>query len=65
MTGTIVCFGDSITLSTGAVFMPDIMQGVLDDDSKKSDEIHPNAAGYELIARRAADCLRKYYKFGE
>jgi len=48
---------------TGAVFISGVMRGVLDDDTKKSDEMHPNAAGYQMIASRVAVVLKQYYKF--
>jgi acyl-CoA thioesterase I len=50
---------------TGAVFIPGVMRGVLDDDTKKSDELHPNAAGYQIIAQRIADILKQHYQFNE
>ena len=50
---------------TGTIFIPGVMRGVLDDDTKKSDEIHPNAAGYQIIAQRIADVLKQYYQFNE
>ncbi len=35
-----------------------ILQEILTDNSKKSDLVHPNAAGYKMIAGRVADLLR-------
>jgi len=41
------------------LFVPKILSGILTDPSLKSDEIHPNARGYQLIAERVAGPLRK------
>ncbi|HQT70709.1 MAG TPA: arylesterase [Thiobacillus sp.] len=37
----------------------DILNAVLKDNALKSDPIHPNAAGYEAIARQLADLLKE------
>jgi acyl-CoA thioesterase-1 len=37
---------------TGAVYVPDLMRGVLGNPGLMRDRIHPNAAGNEKIARR-------------
>jgi acyl-CoA thioesterase I len=36
-----------------------VLRGILTDPSLKSDEIHPNARGYQLIAERVAGPCRK------
>jgi lysophospholipase L1-like esterase len=36
------------------LFVPNVLSGILTDPSLKSDEIHPNARGYALIAERVA-----------
>lgn len=36
------------------LFVPDLLDGILSDPSLKSDEIHPNARGYEKMAERVA-----------
>lgn len=38
----------------GAYYIPEVMKGILSDSSLKSDPIHPNGAGYRLIAERIA-----------
>lgn len=38
----------------GALYIPHVMKGILSDSKLKSDPIHPNGAGYRLIAERIA-----------
>ena len=38
----------------GALLVPQVTQGILTDSKLKSDPIHPNGAGYRLIAKRIA-----------
>jgi len=42
----------------GAYYLPDIMKGILGDAKLKSDAVHPNAAGYRLIAERVAEKIK-------
>lgn len=37
------------------LLVEDVMDGILNDAKKKSDEIHPNAVGYRLMAERVAE----------
>lgn len=46
----------------GAVFVSDILDGIIDNPRLKSDEVHPNAAGYEMMAERIYRVLRRYLK---
>jgi len=41
------------------LLIPDLFHGILTDPSLKSDEIHPNARGYELMAERIAGPCKK------
>jgi acyl-CoA thioesterase I len=41
------------------LLVPDLLDGILANPSLKSDEIHPNARGYELMAERVAGPCRK------
>jgi lysophospholipase L1-like esterase len=42
----------------GAFYIPQVMKGILTDSSLKSDPIHPNKAGYRLIAERVAEKIK-------
>jgi acyl-CoA thioesterase-1 len=42
----------------GALYIPEVMKGILSDAKLKSDAIHPNGAGYRLIAERVAEKIR-------
>ena len=46
---------EALARETGAAYVPDLMDDVLGDPKLMLDQIHPNAAGYEKIARRLAD----------
>ncbi|MGH7875386.1 MAG: GDSL-type esterase/lipase family protein [Candidatus Binatia bacterium] len=39
----------------GALYVAQVMKGILNDSALKSDSIHPNGAGYRVIAQRIAD----------
>ena len=43
----------------GALLVPDMLDGILSNPSLKSDEIHPNDAGYALMADRARKPLER------
>lgn len=43
-----------------AVFVPGIMAGIFTDRSLKSDMIHPNAKGYEIVAKRIYKSIKPY-----
>jgi len=46
---------------TKALFIPDLLRGVINNPQLRSDHIHPNRAGYYLIARRIHKWLSKYF----
>lgn len=45
---------------TGSVYVPNILGGILSKPKYKADQIHPNAAGYVLMANRIYDKLEPY-----
>ena len=44
------------------LLVPDLLDGIESNPQLKSDEIHPNARGYQLIAERVAGPLQKLLK---
>ena len=42
----------------GALYISQVMRGILTDSTLKSDAIHPNGAGYRLIAERIAEKIK-------
>ncbi len=50
---------ESVAKSDGCLLVPNVLAGILRDSSLKSDEIHPNAKGYAVIADRVSGPLRK------
>lgn len=48
---------EEIAADTGSLLVPDILAGMLRDPKLKSDDIHPNAAGYALMAERISTPL--------
>ncbi|MGB2631288.1 MAG: arylesterase [Candidatus Omnitrophota bacterium] len=45
---------------TGSIFMPHVMKGIIQKPSLKSDNIHPNAEGYEIIAERVYKAIKPH-----
>ena len=42
----------------GALYIPRVLKGILSDPKLKSDSIHPNSAGYRLMAERISKQVR-------
>lgn len=42
----------------GALYIPEVMKGILSDSALRSDPIHPNGAGYRLVAERIAETIK-------
>jgi acyl-CoA thioesterase-1 len=49
---------ENIADKFGALLVPQVTKGILTDSKLKSDPIHPNGAGYRLIAERIAEKVR-------
>jgi len=45
---------------TGAVLVPDILKGLLGNPGKMSDAIHPNDAGYGIMAGYFYEAIKPY-----
>lgn len=45
---------ERVAEETGALFIPDLLDGIMGNTALKSDSIHPNARGYQLMAERIA-----------
>jgi acyl-CoA thioesterase-1 len=42
----------------GAIYIPQVMKGIFNDTKLRSDQIHPDSAGYRLIAERIAEKIK-------
>jgi acyl-CoA thioesterase I len=40
------------------IYIPNIMKNIFTDPAKKSDELHPNAQGYSIIAQRVYESIK-------
>jgi lysophospholipase L1-like esterase len=49
---------ENIAEKFGALLVPQVTKGILSDSKLKSDPIHPNGAGYRLIAERVAEKVK-------
>ncbi|OGQ78246.1 MAG: hypothetical protein A3F90_00445 [Deltaproteobacteria bacterium RIFCSPLOWO2_12_FULL_60_19] len=47
-----------IAEKNGALYIPEVLEGILNDPKLKSDAIHPNAAGYRLMAERIVEQVK-------
>lgn len=47
---------------TNSIFIPRLLEDILEDPSLKFDYIHPNAEGYKIIAQRIYHAIRPYIK---
>lgn len=50
----------SVAKERKAIYVPNVLKDIFTDPDKKSDEIHPNAKGYEIIARRIYKKIKPY-----
>lgn len=47
-----------IATRRGALYVPEVLKGILSDAKLRSDRIHPNGSGYRLIAERIAEKVK-------
>lgn len=47
---------------TGSIFIPAVLSGILTNPSMKSDFMHPNKGGYEIVARKVYLGIKEYLK---
>jgi lysophospholipase L1-like esterase len=45
---------------TGCVYVPNILKGIVDHPKLKADQIHPNGAGYAIMAERVRAAIGRY-----
>ena len=51
---------EKLAEETGAILVPDILSGLMGTEKFMSDTIHPNAAGYEVMAKRFHKAIESY-----
>jgi len=51
---------EELAEKTGAILIPDILSGLMGNESLMSDTIHPNAAGYAIMANRFHKAIEPY-----
>jgi lysophospholipase L1-like esterase len=50
---------ERVASEEGCLLVPDMLDGIIGNPALKSDEIHPNAPGYELMAERVEKPLKR------
>jgi lysophospholipase L1-like esterase len=53
---------ERVAKEEGCLLIPDLLDGILSNSSLKSDPIHPNGAGYQVMAERVAGPVKKLLK---
>jgi lysophospholipase L1-like esterase len=51
---------EKLAEETGAVLVPDILGGIMGNRELMHDRIHPNAAGYEIMADKFFKAIKSY-----
>jgi acyl-CoA thioesterase-1 len=49
---------EEIATRRGALYVPEVLKGILSDAKLRSDRIHPNGGGYRLMAERIAEKVK-------
>jgi lysophospholipase L1-like esterase len=53
---------EALARETGSLYISDILQDVFGKREYMADTVHPNDAGYEMIAERIAPIIKQLYK---
>lgn len=51
-----------IAKQKGAIFIPSILEGIVTNPSLKSDFLHPNSKGYNIVAQRVHKVIAPYFQ---
>ena len=51
---------EKLARQTESLFVPKLLEGILENPNLKSDYIHPNSAGYEVVAQRIYQVIKPY-----
>ena len=51
---------EKLAEETGVILIPNVLKGLIGHDDLMSDTIHPNAAGYEIMAKRFHKAIEPY-----
>ncbi len=49
-----------ICKEAGVIYVPDVLRGILTNSDLQADQIHPNGAGYKLMAERVASVVATF-----
>jgi len=52
----------NLARQTQAIFIPNLLEGIINNPSLKQDTIHPNAGGHRIIAERIYKAIKPYLK---
>jgi len=52
----------NLARQTNSIFIPEVLGGILTNPSMKSDFMHPNKSGYEIVAKRVYLGIKDYLK---
>lgn len=53
---------EGLARKTGSVYVSDVLGGIFNDTRYMSDSVHPNNLGYQKIAERVYDKMKKYLR---
>lgn len=53
----------NLAKQTGSIFVSQVLRGIFDQPSLKTDFLHPNSSGHQIIAERLYKAIKKYLNF--